>query len=1249
MPANRALSLLRALTVTSALGFAIVPRFAVAQTAPSTDTTTTTTTTSSNGVVTANNNSEQEEPTVLSPFVVDASEDKGSYKANSTLAGTRVRTDLNDVASSISVVTAQFLQDTGATNNESLLIYTLNTQVGGLQGNFAGNVAGTSVFQEALVSPNTNTRVRGLTSADNTRDYFLTDIPWDSFNVGRVDLQRGPNSILFGVGSPGGIINTSTNDAEFTNHYNVENRVGSYGSLRDSADLNYVLIKNTLAIRFAWVNDEELYQQQPAFMDTTRYYAALRYDPVIFGKDNHTSLRVNYEDGKITSNNPRQLPPEDQITPWFSFGKPVVNEWSIGHDDGSPAIGPLYGETGTNGVAEGRTYWATVLNYFDSSAGGIPVAVKEGQIARPFGLDNGGIGDLPTYRPIMIPDFNQYASNTNNPLYTNGSGAYYSDKVLTDPSVFNFYNHLLDGPNKKEWQNWDAINASLSQTFFHDRLAFELVYDQQHHTQGQNGLINSVDYSISVDMNETYSDGTPNPNFGRPYTSGSGFDNFNSQTTDRSSLRLTGTYELRAEDFLDKNSLLAKILGRNVFTGLIDRDQKKELDLQWSEYASSPEWTNLVTTSGTSVTNERLFDFVDYLGGNLLGASSASGANIGPMTNVISPGGANVVRYYNSNWNATNVNPTTPFTYTNYSTGATIVGTQADNPANYVGWQNQPVTWLNAQNPQDFPNLLNSASKTHYVDMNQGITYQGYLFEGTLVPTLGYRKDDVVNYATSSPGNPQSGVVPESFSTDPKSRRQANGTSKAWGGVYHFPKTLTSWLPWGTTFSIFYDKDQNFKADAPRQNLFGDVVANPDGHTKEYGFSVSSLNDKLSLKVDWYKTTVDNATFDVTAGNSIAGTGGNGYYMWAAPTWGYFWAAQLQDTIEGKIPNNQNFNYALGDNGYSPTYNSGTALFNNAPETVGTPGFNGPANTPNMYYSAQSIVNAWLAMPVPDGFFNYYGIHPVTISPALARASGQLGSAFGAAWVAGVTDGGSGGFGGVGSEQPGAINAVSTVTTLSKGTELELNAQPIRNWNISLNYSTTDATHSAIDPATAGLMAAFHSFFDGPGGQLRMWGNGSGVGNQIGTNWNNNVYNPYLTEIASVGQRAPDLPPWNLNVVTTFNFDRGPFKGVLLGGAFRDEGSRILGYHYLGTLNGGLGGLDVSNPWNGPTESHVDLWLGYQRRVFANKINWRIQLNLTNVGESTTLKPAQYEPDGSLALARIENGMEWQLTNSFTF
>ncbi|HEY9153512.1 MAG TPA: TonB-dependent receptor plug domain-containing protein, partial [Opitutaceae bacterium] len=81
---------------------------------------------------------DKDESVVLSPFVVSASEDAGSYSATSTLAGTRVRTDLRDTASAISVVTQQFLQDTGATNAADLLVYTPSTEVGGIGGNFSG-------------------------------------------------------------------------------------------------------------------------------------------------------------------------------------------------------------------------------------------------------------------------------------------------------------------------------------------------------------------------------------------------------------------------------------------------------------------------------------------------------------------------------------------------------------------------------------------------------------------------------------------------------------------------------------------------------------------------------------------------------------------------------------------------------------------------------------------------------------------------------------------------------------------------------------------------------------------------------------------------------------------------------------------------------------------------------------------------------------------------------------------------------
>jgi hypothetical protein len=93
------------------------------------------------------------------------------------------------------------------------------------------------------------------------------------------------------------------------------------------------------------------------------------------------------------------------------------------------------------------------------------------------------------------------------------------------------------------------------------------------------------------------------------------------------------------------------------------------------------------------------------------------------------------------------------------------------------------------------------------------------------------------------------------------------------------------------------------------------------------------------------------------------------------------------------------------------------------------------------------------------------------------------------------------------------------------------------------------------------------------------------------------------------------------------------------------EAGKILGYSFDPTTNF----LNVNSPWIGPTDTHVDGWVGYSRRVFANKVNWRIQLNLRNIGEKAHLVADAVEPDGSIGLARIQDGTTWTLTNTFEF
>ena len=1228
---------------------------------------------------------------MLSPFVVDAAEDKGSYKANSTLAGTRVRTDLKDVASAITVVTAQFLQDTGAKNASDLLVYTPSTEVSGIRGNFSG-AAGAAVAQENTVSA--TTRVRGLDSADNTRDYFLTDIPWDSFNVGRVDLQRGPNSILFGTGSPAGIINVSTNGASFANSYNITNRFDEYGSIRNSAMLNQELIPGVLAIRLAALKDDEKYEQSDAFNNTTRYYGAFRFDPKLFGKDSHTSIRGNYEYGKQTSDNPRSLPPEDQITPWFAstitFGgvtnpgyqKVIVNQYSL--TNFNPAGGPpLPGANGSaldqayfsglGGNAEGRSYWADIVNYYEATPvgqnnipnanapSGTPIKVitaeaNVGLVKGQYGQGGSSIGGLGTFRPDGIPATSGmtsfFGSNPTTP--SNGvpanyrvptlpipGGVYYTDRVIMDPTIFNFYKKLLDGPNKHEWKNWSAFNLALDQTFFDDRVGFEIAYDQQKYTEGAEPWLEGQNYSINVDVNATYADGTINPNAGRPevaQAASGGEDNNYQSTTSRQTWRLTPTFELRASDFFG-NSTLTKILGKSVLTGLYEKTTVRNEYFQFGEFATTPSYlaTNNLPTANivNAVGSTGSFEWRAYLGPAMQGYPSAHGLNLNSINYVIAPPRNETTLNFNSTWIKPTdpntpgyVDPTAPYSYTNNVNGSVVTNSiQYENPANYAGWQNETVGYESWANPSDRSDLVTAANKSRYQDESQGITWQGYFLGGDLVPSLGWRKDKVTDYQTNAVTNPSTGITSLDYPENLGSRTDNQGVSKTWGGVYHFPKSLMEKLPGDITLSAFFNKSSNFKPDAARLSLAGLPIPSALGHTSEYGFTTTALNDKISLKVDWFKTIVKNADLAGTNGNSIAGLGANGYFLADGVIWGYGWAAALQEGLAGRTPNTNYWDYGNGSG-----YATGSAQY------IATNA-----------YSAQ-IVNAWLNIPLADAYFGSYGVTPA-IHPSLAKSSGQLVSAF----LNGYNDltapnvGGGSNFG----------DHITTVDNESKGVEVELTTQLTRNWNVTLNYSKVNATHANVDPASQAFISKMTGFMNGPGGQVRMWCNGCGT---LGADWNSSIVAPWTVELNDQGHAAPEVSPWRLNVISTYTFDRGPAKGIFVGGALRMEASRILGYKYNPNFNNvnstdpnyanvlavTQGGLDVNQPFKGPNDTHLDAWVGYSRKIYKN-VNWRVQLNLRSVGEKDHLTPSQYEPDGSLALARIQQGMGWTLENSFDF
>jgi Ca-activated chloride channel homolog len=157
---------------------------------------------------------ESEAPIVLSPFVVNEEEETGGYRANSTLAGTRVRTDLKDAAASISVVSDQFLKDTIAANAVHILAYSAKAEVAGISDAVAA-------VSPATNSPDKENAVLSAFEVDASQDeasYKAIEVQ-PAAQAADAELQSVLNapgkvspgassagSVVFGTGSPAGIL-----------------------------------------------------------------------------------------------------------------------------------------------------------------------------------------------------------------------------------------------------------------------------------------------------------------------------------------------------------------------------------------------------------------------------------------------------------------------------------------------------------------------------------------------------------------------------------------------------------------------------------------------------------------------------------------------------------------------------------------------------------------------------------------------------------------------------------------------------------------------------------------------------------------------------------------------------------------------------------------------------------------------------------------------------------------------------------
>ncbi len=243
----------------------------------------------------------------LTPYTVNAEDDRG-YQAQSSLSGSRLKTDLRDMASPVSVFTEQFLLDTAITETDDIAKYMLSAEYDYAED--AGN-------QNPLFGQARPLRFRGLNGGEVTTNFFPNEGNSDTFSTERIEQARGPNAILFGVGNPGGIINTTSKRAKLNaNSAMAAGQFRSYDGRRIEGDYNVVILKNKLAARIAAVRSDRNSWRNYQYNDAKRYFGTLKWR--ITPK---TELNAEIEHGDIERHANRTFTALDAYTRWVDAGR----------------------------------------------------------------------------------------------------------------------------------------------------------------------------------------------------------------------------------------------------------------------------------------------------------------------------------------------------------------------------------------------------------------------------------------------------------------------------------------------------------------------------------------------------------------------------------------------------------------------------------------------------------------------------------------------------------------------------------------------------------------------------------------------------------------------------------------------------------------------------------------------------------------------------------------------------------------
>ncbi|MEH2236531.1 TonB-dependent siderophore receptor, partial [Nostoc sp.] len=206
-------------------------------------------------------------------LVVTGEED--GYQAQNATTATKTDTPLRDIPQSIQVVPQQVIKDQQITRISDAA---RNVSGVSLQGSYGANT-------DAYI-------IRGFLTFNSLRNGFPAgDNYIDPNSIERVEVLKGPASVLYGQFEPGGVVNYVTKQPLATPYYASEFTVGSYSDYKSSIDISGPLTSDQKLLYRLNVG----YENFGSFIDFVhgQYFSI---SPVLSYKiSDNTNLTLEYE------------------------------------------------------------------------------------------------------------------------------------------------------------------------------------------------------------------------------------------------------------------------------------------------------------------------------------------------------------------------------------------------------------------------------------------------------------------------------------------------------------------------------------------------------------------------------------------------------------------------------------------------------------------------------------------------------------------------------------------------------------------------------------------------------------------------------------------------------------------------------------------------------------------------------------------------------------------------------------------